>query len=545
MRIIVNSKPMDVGEKASLSEVLKDQPHLAGTVVAIIRSLEQVVKETSEFEVVTNKGSFIMKVNDGPWKAIWLQLYKDLMGRTVRWQTSKISAIGSFPSSISSSRDTAKLVKYDCFFALGGYDNHTTYVMMARQDHEGAYGVPAPVFGRVTRGRHILDHLDETDKVLDIRPVIVELRSKDAIATKDLATRLEEGMSVESFVQVDLDPRSPVSVEHFLVAAEIGMIKVTDKTESFTANSTRMDVNLIEEHHTIREQDLVTVRHNGDGMGRIYFYQTRRQVSNNHNVVGRVSNGHQLIHLAPEGESVTILTNPARVMVIGMTQAEGQRFLESRGLRQSRTGITDDSAIIVEQEPELTMHIMEEGSVDTFGTTADRINDWYLNRVDAPYSVRYIEKMTGLDHKPIGTVKVHFTFETMPMVTFEGDEQLGARLYPESAWKDNCHRGDIGLTNMSRPNHGLIGIRLQDSPEFGPTGEEQHGTNIIGRFSGDLDHMMLGLKEGDIVYLRETMQSPDKSKRRRAPTGEKVETKPKKAPTKKKPSSKAKGKREA
>jgi putative methanogenesis marker protein 3 len=545
MRVIVNGKPLDVGEMASLSEVLKDQPHLPDTVVAIIRSLEQVEKETNEFEVVTNRGSFIVQVMEGPWKPIWLQHYTALKGRAVRWQTSKISAIGSFPSSIVPSRESAKLTKYDCFFALGGYDNHTSYIMMARQDHEGSYGVAGPVFGRVTRGRHVLDRLEETDMVLEIRPVIIELRSKDAIATKDMTTRLQEGMSVESFVQVELDPRSPVSVEHFLVGIGTGAIKVTDKTESFTANSTRMDVNLIEEHHAIREPDLVTVRHQGDGMGRIYFYQTKRQVSNSHNVIGRVSNGHQLIHLAPEGEMVTILPNPARVMVIGMTQAEGQVFLGSRGLKQARTGVIDDSAIIVEQEPELTMHIAEEGTVDTFGTTADRINEWYLNRGEAPHSVRYIEKMTGLDHKPIGTVKVHFTFESMPMVTFEGDEQLGARLYPEAPWKDGSHRGDIGLTNMSRPNHGLIGIRLQDSNEFGPTGEEQHGTNMIGRFSGDLDHMMAGLKEGDIVYLRETTQSPDRVEARRLPAGDKPKAKPKKSTLKKKPSTKAKPKLEA
>jgi hypothetical protein len=96
------------------------------------------------------------------------------------------------------------------------------------------------------------------------------------------------------------------------------------------------------------------------------------------------------------------------------------------------------------------------------------------------------------------------------------------------------HRGDIGVTNMSRPNRGLIGIRLQESPEFGPTGEEQHGTNIIGRFAGDLASMMVGLKDGDIVYLRETDVSPDKvSKPRRKSASDDAEVKPKKAATKK------------
>jgi UPF0288 family protein (methanogenesis marker protein 3) len=172
------------------------------------------------------------------------------------------------------------------------------------------------------------------------------------------------------------------------------------------------------------------------------------------------------------------------------------------------------------------------------GTTSDRIHDWYLFRSEAPASVRYVEKLTGLDHKPIGTVKVHFTFEGMPMVTFDGDDQLGASLFPEPSWKEMSRRADIGVTNMSRPNRGLIGIRLQDSPEFGPTGEEQHGTNLIGRFAGDLDRMMAGLKDGDIVYLRETEISPDKpSKPRRKPASDEVEEKPKKPAAKKATSS--------
>jgi hypothetical protein len=47
-----------------------------------------------------------------------------------------------------------------------------------------------------------------------------------------------------------------------------------------------------------------------------------------------------------------------------------------------------------------------------------------------------------------------------------------------------------------------MGVRLEDSEEFGPTGEEAPGTNLLGRFVGDLDAMMAGISEGDIVYVR-------------------------------------------
>jgi len=509
MKLIVNGREKDVPAGSSVADVIKGEPYDVGSAVALIRSMEQVKKETSEFELITTKGSFVIHVPEGPWQPVWREYFPLLKDRTVRWQTSKVTAIGSFQSTLTPSRDEANFTRYDCIFALGGYDNRTTYVMICRQDHAAAYGVANPVFGRVTRGRHVLDSMEEMDKILEIRPVIIEYRSADAFATTDLSTRVDEGMSVDTYVGIKLDPRSPVSVEHFLVAAGNGALKVTDKTQSFTAISTRMDVSLIQETQAIRDEDLVTVRHTGPGMGRIYFYQVRRQTVASHNVIGRITNGHQLIHLAPLGSNVTVRPEPARVMVIGRTQIEGQRLLEGRGLVQSRTGDVADDAIIVEQEPELTIEAVAEKNIETLGVRPDVITDWYLLRATAPNTARYVEKITGLDHKPIGTLKVHFTFEGMPMVTFEGDDALGAQLFPEPSWTGMVHRGDIGITNMSRPNRGIMGIRLQDSPEFGPTGEEAHGTNMVGRFSGDLDKMMASLKDGDIVYVREVFEDPD------------------------------------
>ena len=99
-------------------------------------------------------------------------------------------------------------------------------------------------------------------------------------------------------------------------------------------------------------------------------------------------------------------------------------------------------------------------------------------------------------------MKVQFTFEGLPMVTFYGDENRGKNLYPQDPFK-KVKRGDIGLTNQARPHHGLIGIRLEDSKEFGPTGEEGYGTNIVGKFDDDLDRLMKDLKEEDTIYITE------------------------------------------
>jgi UPF0288 family protein (methanogenesis marker protein 3) len=87
------------------------------------------------------------------------------------------------------------------------------------------------------------------------------------------------------------------------------------------------------------------------------------------------------------------------------------------------------------------------------------------------------------------------------MVTFYGDEARSQNLYPQDPFK-KCKKGEIGVTNQSRPHHGLIGIRLQDSKQYGPTGEEAYGTNLVGTFLGDLAQMEL-LDDDEIIYVTE------------------------------------------
>jgi hypothetical protein len=92
---------------------------------------------------------------------------------------------------------------------------------------------------------------------------------------------------------------------------------------------------------------------------------------------------------------------------------------------------------------------------------------------------------------------------------------------------------------MSRPNRGLIGIRLEASNEFGPTGEEEHGTNMSGAVISDLNALMSDLKDGDIVYVRQVPRpepQPKPKKARAKPSED--------APLKKKPAARKKVKKD-
>ncbi|MEE3401009.1 MAG: methanogenesis marker 3 protein, partial [Methanomethylophilus sp.] len=117
----------------------------------------------------------------------------------------------------------------------------------------------------------------------------------------------------------------------------------------------------------------------------------------------------------------------------------------------------------------------------------------------------YFRKVTGLSHKPVGKLKVQLSMPGSPMCTFYGDDARSQDLIPQDDLFKKCRKGDIGITNQSRPYHGLIGIRLTDSKQYGPTGEEPEGTNMLGRYIGDLS-VLETLDDESTVYIMEDRQ---------------------------------------
>jgi len=502
MKVNVNGHEKELKKGATLKTAIAGEPYNKDTLIAVHLSEEKLVQETSDFEIVTNRGTLVMHLNDTPEARMWQSLITDKMnGITSRWVTHNIIAFGSFPTEMKVDRSENGYRMYDCFLSLGGFDNNTTYLMIAKDNHRGSYGAGKAVIGRITVGRHLLGLFKEGDHITDVRPMMSEISTENVIVTKDLTYKLEDGYQVETMVSIDLDHKSPQSAEHILVLSSHGYMRATDVTGSFIACSEDLDVEIPKEDSTVRDMGAVAVRNDGVGMGRLYILKDKRQQSVSHNIAGNVTNGMAIVKYAGKDDIFTIRTNPPRTLAVGMTQKEGEKFLKEAGVKAERTGDTSDDAIIVEQTPEQTVTALKEGKVTVFGVPKDRVFKIKLTDKD-PRTVHYFRKVTGLSHKPIGSMTVQFTFEGLPMVTFYGDEMRGKDLVPQDPFK-KVKRGDIGVTNQARPYHGLLGIRLQDSKEHGPTGEEPYGTNIIGRFEDDLDRLMDGLNDDDVVYIRE------------------------------------------
>lgn len=506
MKVTVNGAEKELRRGATLKDAAAGEPYVKGALMSVHLSTERLIRESGDFEVVTTAGSIVLRLDESQDAEMWKSLIADVPGMTARWVTHNIAAFGAIPTGIRVDRTERMYRRYDCFFSLGGFDNRTTYVMLAKDDHRWAYGAGPGRIGRVVRGRHILDTFKEGDAIVAIRPVTSVESTENVVVTSDPKYRLEEGCSVDTRVHIALNPEAPEAAEHVMILAGKGYMGVSDATGSYAACSDDTDVSMPDgEPCAVRMRGSVTVRKEGHGLGRVFFYRDRRQMSTSHTDAGTVDAGMAIAAGASAGDRIVVTTTPSRLLSVGMTQEEGRAFLEAAGVRQIRRGEVSDDSIIAEQVPERTVDALRKGSVETVGISRDRLFKVSFDRKRAPESVRYFEKVTGLSHKPVGILKVHFTFEGLPMVTFEGDRVRGQDLYPAEPFK-RCRRGDIGVTNQARPYRGLIGLRLQDSADYGPTGEEPYGTNILGRFEDDFDRLMDGLEDGALVYIEEAVQ---------------------------------------
>ena len=77
----------------------------------------------------------------------------------------------------------------------------------------------------------------------------------------------------------------------------------------------------------------------------------------------------------------------------------------------------------------------------------------------------------------------------------------GIHITPENTPKEEAPAAGLGITNDSRKNTGLVGVRLSANREYGPTSEPFEGTNMIGRVIDT--EKLKKVKEREKVYIRE------------------------------------------
>lgn len=507
MRVKVNGDEFTLPEGSNIKDAIEasGSPYLDGCVLGVIKGKEEFEKHVNKYSFKTTKGSIIIELlEDCPEILLntWKNHYREFEGLRIRWTTTNEVSLGPIETELTPTKDEHEYLSWDVILSLSGFSADATHIIFSKEKHKSVYGAPAEnngVFARVVGGKRTIMKLTDDDMVKSVKPVLERKSIIKSAAVTKLETLISDGNEIFTYVLMEPEKKSPSSVDQFFALTERGELDVDYESESFLGFYGLQGLEKDPEYIDQRRRGTVTLRNSGKGVGRIYVYREDRVSTPTHTIVGKVTKGIQLMDIANQGDRITVKTVPERIMTLAMTQKEAGEFLESQGIKQIRDGSSDDEAVVVKQDPQFTMNIIGKNEVVTTGVPEDEMIYIELNE-ETPKSSWYFQKITGLLDAPVGSLNVMFAFPGMKVMMFRGNSKESKGLVPENNPIKCVKAGEIGITNMSRRQIGVVGVRFEDNDEFGPTGEPFQGTNIIGKVVKGLENLEK-FKEGETVYV--------------------------------------------
>jgi putative methanogenesis marker protein 3 len=335
-----------------------------------------------------------------------------------------------------------------------------------------------------------------------------------------LTTRIiHDGTLVITVVEVSLSDKSTNAGDLFLHVFKDSTVKVSSSTGSFisSAGLSGFVIGEVDEEPQERGRGRVSVRNHGKQHGEFYFYRSDRSISSSHTMIGEVSKGMEIIDLAESGDEFAIITRPKLVNCIGMTQSNARDQLAELGHRQIRKGDESDGALIVYHHPSSTLMMRPGGPVETTGVPPEHVIRLRLFDEAAPVTAKYLRDVSGLTLARIGRLKVEQAYSPLiGAMLLNGDHSRISvpDLNSENVPIEKIGVGVIGVTNSVVERMGIIGIRMNESDEFGPTLEHFESSNIVGQIEGEIDALKR-FKNGNDLYVMEAepMDFPSGPKR--------------------------------
>lgn len=497
MEVLVNDKPKS---GKLLKDVISGEPYVEGANIVIIKGVKTKVEEESKkYRILTTKGPMILVITEhNETVEFWNKNYKSFENKTLRWKGVSDLAFGAITIDLNVSADRKKLKKWDVVLSISGLDKTEGHLVFIRKDVEEVYGLENPKIGILIGGKRVLSNLKPEDKIISIEPLRESKEEIDYFVTNDLNTELQDGWKIYTYSEAEFDG-PPKSVEHSLAIMEDGYFEVTEHTNTYVTDCRLQTLLIDEENFEDRDRGVISVRNTGTGVGKVYIYKENRVSTLSHTIVGKITKGMDLVDFSDSG-IITVLTKPERLNAIGKTQKEAEELFKKHNIKHNLDGITDEDAIIVDQNPEYTMDIIKNGEVTTKGISPDDILYIKIFDEDAPVTAWYFRKTTGLTTKRIGKLKVYLSHKDMAM--FERNLEYAKGLLPENTPKETLDGGYIAVTNMVKKYKGYIGVRLSKSDKYGPTGESFEGTNVVAKIVKNSD-ILKRIKSGDTLYILE------------------------------------------
>lgn len=250
-----------------------------------------------------------------------------------------------------------------------------------------------------------------------------------------------------------------------------------------------------EEIPNIRSRGAVIIRNRGKNKGKLFIYKTNALPSRSHDVIGKINGNFDWVE---EGMEVKFEIYPERIITIGLSQEEGEKILNRRGIEQKREEEKSNKAIIIDQEPMYTTSILKKKKLHTIGIAPQEIMNIKLYP-DAKETLFYFYFASFSFGRPVGKLKVSKKYKSFVLFKSYADEYKKP-IIPENT-PSFSKKYSIGISNMSSKNQGNIGIRLRESERYGQTGEIFKNVNLIGEVVNGRS-MLEEAKEGEEIYYR-------------------------------------------
>ncbi len=479
-------------------------PYKEGCAVGILKKTEdRSTGEVTDYMIRTTKGDIRIElaawsVSSGRWSAD----HPSYENVPVRWSDGKAVAFGPFSTDLNPTHRARRFEQYDVIYGAGGFDPANTHLIIVLHEHSSEYGAPEEgTFGKVVAGKKVLELLGKGDSILGIDEVVEWEKTGEHLCTTDMSTVLEDGWSVFTFMNITMDNESPEGAEHFFALTKDGTFTVDLCSSSFISDHSLHGEMCTYENFEPRVAGSVWVRTVGYGTGKMFISLDGRPASIMHSIVGNVDTGIELARIAEKGQDLFISTSPEPVWLLGMDFSSAERKLSELGVELQRRGHVEDDSIIVKQEPATTLEVLGDGKVVAYGEPASRLVRIELYDDLAPKTLDFFRHAIDLQFKPVGALPLIMKYENTFIFKAEKQAEKYKEIFPENTPADMVRGGYIGVTNQAAKRMGMVGVKLDDETDFGPTGEKFSSTNIIGRVLEP--EKLQAFEEGDVMYVIE------------------------------------------
>lgn len=502
--IHLDGKKREVERDIRLGTLIPDQDPRCS--IAVIRPASRESTLTTSYRITTSKGEITVETVEAAGALFDSPVFSGPI--QIHWHDRYAAAFGPFTSEIRPARVPHLYERGDLILGCGGYDPKRSYLIFSKMRHSADFGAGSDggVIGKVVSGLGVIDRWATGDSITRIEQVISWADTTRSFTTREHDLILEDGMeivtrmviSAQGFSPDGIDTTTAESVEHLLLTLREGLFSVNRSASTHIMDFSRSATDVPEQLHVPRREGVVTVRTRGKSRGGIYIYTEDIPSSPAHTAVGQVTRGIELTRLAREGDSLCVTVEPARFDLIGKPLSEAQEIAGQRGIAVIPDA-SEGERVVVDQSPSTTLECLEARQVELTTVPFEKVIDISLDDHHAPESCELFRKLTGLYQHRVGRLPFFFHFEDVYL--FKPTIPKGVTIIPENTPHDTVPAMSLAITNDSRKGSGLVGVRISDNSEFGPTSEPFDGTNVIGRLLEP--EKLKDCKEKETIFIRE------------------------------------------